>query len=271
MARESGRGADLPSLQCVDAPRAPASLSPAGACTVRPSGPHPAGLLSQAPPHLSPLRAERTAASRLGRLSSPHTSAPEPSVRSNPAPPRSVLVPGPPLAGVRAGRPPAGSPGRGPLTALPSPGTGFPFPASTVQHSGDGGGGAGLQLPFVSRGMAETRWPCWASPGGRAARGAGLFREPLALLWAGSFGARAERVGRGRPFQEESGPTGFCLQPEVGPVALQGARVSALPSNPSPAGVSPFLGLGPQSLPAASPLQCCLGSSFEVCFDKDRV
>lgn len=54
----AGLGADL-LFQCVDAPRAPASPSPAGACTVRPAGPHPAGRLSQAPPHLSPLGAER--------------------------------------------------------------------------------------------------------------------------------------------------------------------------------------------------------------------
>lgn len=120
---------------------------------------------------------------------------------------------------------PQGTGGRGPLThVFLAPGTGFPYPAPTPQHSGDGGGEARLQLPFVPRGMAETWRPCWASPGGRAARGVGLFRETLALLWTGSVRARAERVGRGRPFLEESGPTGFCLQPEVGPVVLQGEQ-----------------------------------------------
>lgn len=128
---------------------------------------------------------------------------------------------------VRAGRPSLRGPGEG--DTLPhvflAPGTGFPSPAPTPQHSGDGGGEARLQLPFVPRGMAETWRPCWASPGGRAARGVGLFRETLALPWAGFVGARAERVGRGRPFLEESGPTGFCLQPEVGPVVLQGEQI----------------------------------------------
>lgn len=175
-----------------------------------------------APPEAA-LR-ERTSASRLRLLSSPHTSAPEPSVWNNPAPPQNVFFPRlTPRPGSKPARFPSGTGGRGPLThVFLAPGTGFSYSAPTPQHSGDGGGEARLQLPFVPRGMAETWRPCWASPGGRAARGVGLFRETLALLWAGSVGARAERVGRGRPFLEESGPTGFCLQPEVGPVVLQG-------------------------------------------------
>lgn len=177
-----------------------------------------------APPEPA-LSRGRTSASRLRLLSSPHTSAPEPSVWNNPAPPQSVFFPpAHPSTRVRARRPPLGDRAKGSSYPRLSPGTKFSYPAPTAQHSGHGGGEARLQLPFVSRGMAETWRPCWASPGGRAARGVGLFRETLALLWAGSVGARAERVGRGRPFLEESGPTGFCLQPEVGPVVLQGEQ-----------------------------------------------
>lgn len=210
-----GRGADLPSLQCVDAPRTPASPSLAGACTVRPAGPHPAGRLAQAPPHLSPLWAGRTPASLpagapvlASHLSSVAFSLEQPRPSPECALPRlSPLVPDQSrLASFR------GSGEGSPLPTSFSPrGTRFPYPAPTPQHSGDGGGGARLQLPFVPRGMAETRRPCWASQGGRTARGAGLFRETPVLRCAGSLGARAERVGRGRPFLEESRPTGFLF------------------------------------------------------------
>lgn len=144
-----GRGADLPSLQCVDAPRAPASQSLAGACTVRPAGPHPAGRLAQAPPHLSPLWAGRTPAPLpagapvlASHLSSVAFSLEQPRPSPECALPRLSPRPGSEpaglLQGVREGVPPyprpsrlgeLGSPTRPPLHS--TAGTGAAEPGSS--------------------------------------------------------------------------------------------------------------------------------------------
>lgn len=200
---------------------------------MRPAGPHPAGLLSQAPPHLRPLgEREDVCLPASAPVLASHLSSGAFSLEQPRPSPERALPPAHPLTRVRACRPPSGDRGKGsPYLRLSCPRDWILLPGPHSRHSGDGGGKARLQLPFVPRGMAETWRPCWASPSGRAARGVGLFRETLALLWARSVGARAERVGRGRPFLEESGPTGFCLQPEVGPVVLQGEQ-TGLPRNP---------------------------------------
>lgn len=161
-----------------------------------------------------------------------------------------MRFPGFPLAQGRSRRAFRGCGEGSPLPTSFSPrGTGFPYPAPTPQHSGDGGGGARLQLqlPFVPRGMVETRRPCWASRGRRTARGDGLFRETPVLRCAGSLGARAERVGRDWPFLEESQPTGFfvCNLKLAQWLCRRAGRQGSLET---PAGFSPFLCLGPQSL-----------------------
>lgn len=134
----------------------------------------------------------------------------------------------PRLTRVRVGRPSPGDRGKGfpyPRLSRPRDWIPLPGPHSTAQR----GRGRRSQAPaaFCSawdgRDLAallgESGWAsrAWGRPL------PGDPRSPVGRR-AGSVRARAERVGRGRPFLEESGPTGFCLQPEVGPVVLQGEQ-----------------------------------------------
>lgn len=175
--------------------------------------------------------------------------------------------------------------------ALPSPASepagllqgGVPYPKSSPRRLG-----SPTRPPLYSTagtGAAEPGSSCllfrvgWQRPGGPVGRvrvgeprvGPASSGRPSFCCVPALFAARAERVGRVRPFLEESRPTGFCLQPEVGPVALQGVRQRELPRNPSAAGVSLFLSLRPQSLPSASSLSYCLGAHLKSVLRKDGI
>lgn len=231
-----GRGADLPSLQCVDAPRAPASPSLAGACTVRSAGPHPAGRLALAPPHLSPLWAGRTPASLpagapvlASHLSSVAFSLEQPRPSPECALPRLSPRPGSEPAGLLQG-----VRGRVPLThVLLASGNWVPLPGphSTAQR----GRGRRSQAPAAFCSAWDGRDPAallgesgWANRAwGRPLPGDP--RSPVCRLPRSASRARWERqaIPGGVPANRF-----FCLQPEVGPMALQGSRPPGLPRNP---------------------------------------
>lgn len=91
----------------------------------------------------------------------------------------------------------------------------------------------------------------------------------LSLPWGRLPGA--QRLGRGRPFQEESVPTGFCLQPGVGPVALWGReRTARSPRKPRQGPVGTHFSAHGLRLGALSPL-VALGTRRSLCWKEGWV
>lgn len=116
---------------------------------------------------------------------------------------------------------------------LPSAGTGLALP--TPRHSGDGGGGARLQLPFVPRGMERPRpavlpgWSRWV----KGCVGPPLPGDPSSLSpWGGSREPSA--LGEAGPSKRSPCQQVFVCNPELARWLCggEGRGQLALPRNP---------------------------------------
>lgn len=226
------------------APRRPSGVRTSGGTPSCPTGSAPpAG--ARPTPHLAPsFRCRDLPFSLRGALSFtssgpgvPPAPTPDPgappgltvylSAWNNPTPPpRGTLLPPPgrePL--------PSGSRGRGPLVRwrgcrrCPSPGCCGPPPLPGDQAfpprprpTAQRGRGRQSQAPaaFCSAwdGRDPARLSCWAGRGGGMGAWGRLFQETLPRSRRGGSPG-AQRPGRGRPFLEESEPTGFVCDPEL--------------------------------------------------------
>lgn len=226
------------------APRARIPPPPPGVCTPRsqPGPPQPGSpLTQQAPPHGLEHGPSPSGSSFLCRDPLPSPQGALPLVSSEPRASRARRSSGspsrprrPPFSWTHPAPPPwAGRPRPRPGAGRPALGRRGPPPlrrdrARPPHPTAQRGRGRRSQAPaaFCSAWDGETppRGPAGLVEVGEGVRGAASSRGPFVSLPVGRLPG-AQRLGRGWPFREESVPTGFCLQPGVGPVALRGEGV----------------------------------------------
>lgn len=154
--------------------------------------------------------------------------------RATPPLPGVCASPALPSPRIGAGWPPSGGPGRGPPYPRPSRLGELGSPTRPPLHSTAGTGAA---EPGSSCLLFRVGWQRPGGPVGRVRVGeprvgpASSGRPPFSGVPAPSE-REPSALGEAGHSWRSPGQQVFCLQPEVGPMALQGSRPPELPRNP---------------------------------------